>query len=143
MLKVPLTQDRFFLEAHVKLRPLDFAADGIFLCGLAHSPMPIENAIAQAQGVAVRAATLLSKDRLEAQATVAQVNSRLCRGCGLCVAVCPYDARILNEETRVAEVIEVLCQGCGACAVACPSGATQHLGFEKAQLVAMIEEALE
>ncbi len=143
MLKVPLTQDQFFLEAHVKLRPLDFAADGIFLCGLAHSPKPIEDAIAQAQGAAVRAATLLSKDRLEAQAIVAQVNPRLCKGCGLCVAICPYDARNLNEETHVAEVIEVLCQGCGACAVACPNGATQHLGFEKVQIYAMIDQALE
>ncbi len=143
MLKVPLTQDRFFLEAHVKLRPVDFAADGIFLCGLAHSPKSIEDTIAQAEGAAVRAATLLSKDRLEAQAIVAQVNSRLCKGCGLCVSICPYDARTLNEETHVAEVIEVLCQGCGACAVACPSGATQHLGFEKAQIYAMIDEALD
>ncbi len=143
MLKVPLNQDRFFLEAHVKLRPLDFAADGIFLCGLAHSPKPIEDAIAQAQGAAIRAATILSKERLEGQAIVARVNPRLCKGCGLCVQVCPYDARVLNEETRIAEVIEVLCQGCGACAVACPSGATEHLGFEKVQIYAMIDEALE
>ncbi len=143
ILKVPLTQDRFFLEAHAKLRPLDFAADGIFLCGLAHSPKSLEEVIAQAQGAAIRAATLLSQERLEAQAIVAQVNPRLCKGCGLCVAVCPYEARVLNEETHVAEVIEVLCQGCGACAVACPSGATQHLGFEKIQIYAMIDEALD
>ena len=143
MLKVPLTQDEFFHEAHVKLRPLDFAADGIYLCGLAHSPKPIEDTIAQAQGAAVRAATLLSKERLEAQAIVAQVNPRMCKGCELCVAACPYDARKMNEETHIAEVIEVLCQGCGACAVACPSGATQHLGFEKMQIYAMIEEALD
>jgi heterodisulfide reductase subunit A-like polyferredoxin len=143
MLKVPLTQERFFLEAHVKLRPLDFAADGIYLCGLAHSPKPIEDAISQAQGAAIRAATILSKEQLEGQAIIARVNSRLCKGCGLCVEICPYDARILNEETRIAEVIEVLCQGCGACAVACPSGATEHLGFEKIQIYAMIDEALE
>jgi len=143
ILKVPLTQDRFFLEAHVKLRPLDFAADGIYLCGLAHSPKSLEETLAQAQGAAIRAAALLSQERLEAQAIVAQVNPRLCKGCGLCVAVCPYEARVLNQETLVAEVIEVLCQGCGACAVACPSGATQHLGFEKVQLYAMIDEALD
>jgi heterodisulfide reductase subunit A-like polyferredoxin len=143
MLKVPLTQDEFFLEAHVKLRPLDFAADGIYLCGLAHSPKPIEDTIAQAQGAAVRAATLLSKERLEAQAIVAQVNERLCKGCEMCVAVCPYGARKMNDETHIAEVVEVLCQGCGACAVACPSGATQHLGFEKVQIYAMIDEALD
>ncbi len=143
VLKVPLIQDRFFLEAHIKLRPLDFAADGIYLCGLAHSPKSLEETLAQAQGAAIRAATLLSQEQLEAQAIVAQVNPRLCKGCGLCVSVCPYEARVLNEETHVAEVIEVLCQGCGACAVACPSGATQHLGFEKVQIYAMIDEALD
>jgi heterodisulfide reductase subunit A len=74
---------------------------------------------------------------------VARVNPRICSGCGLCVAACPYDARVINTETQVAEVIDVLCQGCGACAAACPNGATQHLGFEKIQIYAMIDEALD
>jgi len=142
ILKVPLNADGFFLEAHAKLRPLDFAADGLYLAGLAHSPKFIEDSILQAQGAAVRAATLLAQDRLEAPGIVAYVNERLCSGCGVCTLVCPYDARRLNEEKRVSEVIEVLCQGCGACCVACPNGASQQRGFEKKQVLSMIEAAL-
>ena len=142
ILKVPLNADGFFLEAHAKLRPLDFAADGLYLAGLAHSPKFIEDSILQAQGAAVRAATLLAQDRLEAPGIVAYVNERLCSGCGVCTLVCPYDARRLNEEKRISEVIEVLCQGCGACCVACPNGASQQRGFEKKQVLAMIEQAV-
>jgi heterodisulfide reductase subunit A-like polyferredoxin len=141
LLKVPLTGDEFFLEAHVKLRPLDFAADGIFLCGLAHSPRFIEESISQANGVAQRAATILSKDHLEAQGTVVYINDRWCTGCGICVSVCPYDAREIDEKTGIAKINEVLCQGCGACAVACPSGATQQRGFEKSQILSMVDAA--
>ena len=143
MLKVPLTEDGFFLEAHVKLRPLEFAADGVFLCGLAHSPRELEEAMAQAYGAAVRAVALLAKGELEAAGITATVNERTCAGCGVCVSVCPYGARQLDEERRVATVIEVLCQGCGACCVACPSGASQQKGFEKRMELAKIEAALE
>jgi len=142
LLRVPLNQDGFFLEAHAKLRPLDFAADGIYLCGLAHSPKAIGEAIAQARGVGIKVAALLSKEEIEAAPIVATVNPRLCAGCGLCVEVCPYDARVINEETHVAEVIEVLCQGCGACVAACPNGASQQKGFEQVQLLAMLDAAL-
>jgi len=141
ILKVPLTGDRFFLEAHVKLRPIDFAADGIFLCGLAHSPRFIEESISQANGVSHRAATILSKDHLESQGTVVYVNERWCTGCGTCVSVCPYDAREIDVTTGIAKIKEVLCQGCGACAVACPSGATQQKGFEKRQILCMVDAA--
>ncbi|MGA1794409.1 MAG: FAD-dependent oxidoreductase [bacterium] len=141
ILKVPLTGDHFFLEAHVKLRPIDFAADGIFLCGLAHSPRFIEESISQANGVSQRAATILSKDHLESQGTVVYVNERWCTGCGTCVAVCPYDAREIDVTTGIARIKEVLCQGCGACAVACPSGATQQKGFEKRQILCMVDAA--
>ena len=142
MLKVPLNEDGFFLEAHVKLRPLEFAADGVYLCGLAHSPRDLDEAMAQAYGAAVRAVALLSKGELEAAGITATVNERTCAGCGLCVSVCPYGARRLDEERRVAEVIDVLCQGCGACCVACPSGASQQKGFEKRMELAKIEAAL-
>lgn len=138
-LKVPLNQDGFFLEAHAKLRPLDFAVEGVFLCGLAHSPRNIDETIAQAQGSAVRAVGLLARPYLEGAAIVAEVNERLCAGCGLCVAVCPYDARVLDAGRRVATVIEASCQGCGACVAACPNGASQQRGFEKAQVFAMLE----
>jgi len=142
LLKVPLNQDGFFQEAHAKLRPLEFATDGVYVCGLAHSPMDLSEAIAQANGAAVRAVALLSKGYIEAPGIVAMVNERLCSGCGLCVAACPYDARTLDEERGVAEVMAALCQGCGACTVACPSGASQQLGFTKKQELAKIDAAL-
>jgi heterodisulfide reductase subunit A-like polyferredoxin len=141
LLKVPLTQDGFFLEAHAKLRPLDFAADGIFLAGLAHSPRTLEESIAQAQGAAIRAVALLSQKQREAVPIIATVNERLCAGCGLCVEVCPYGARAIDEDARVARVNPALCQGCGACVVACPNGASQQKAFEMPQVFAMIEHA--
>jgi len=142
LLKVPLNEDRFFLEAHVKLRPLDFAADGVYLCGMAHSPRFLDETIMQAQGAAVRAVSLLSKDELEATPIVASVNPRLCSACGLCVEVCPYDARVLEPGAPYAEVIEVLCQGCGACVTACPNKASQQKGFEVSQMYGMLNAAV-
>lgn len=142
LLKVPLNEDGFFLEAHVKLRPLDFAAEGVYLCGLAHSPRFIDEAMAQARGAAMRAAALLSKDELESQPLVAEVNPRLCAACGVCVEVCPYGARVLDGDAPYAQVIEVLCQGCGACVVACPNKASQQRGFTAAQVLGMADMAL-
>ena len=139
LLKVPLNEDGFFLEAHVKLRPLDFAADGVYLCGMAHSPRFLQETIAQAQGAAVRAVSLLSKDKLEATPIVASVNPRLCAACGLCVEICPYGARVLEPRATCAEVIEVLCQGCGACIVTCPNKASQQKGFEMGQVYGMLD----
>jgi heterodisulfide reductase subunit A len=141
VLKVPLNEAGFFLEAHVKLRPVDFAADGIFLAGLAHSPRAIEETIAQAQAAAVRVVALLSKPVLEATPIVATVNSKLCAACGLCVEICPYGARVLEPGMEHAEVIEVLCQGCGACVAACPNKASQLRGFEFIQIFDMLEAA--
>jgi len=142
LLKLPLNEDDFFLEAHVKLRPVDFAADGVYLAGLAHSPRFLEETIAQAQAAAIRAVTLLSKTELQATPIVASVNPRLCSACGLCVEVCPYDARVLEPGAANAEVIEVLCQGCGACIVACPNKASQQRGFEFGQVFEMLDAAL-
>jgi heterodisulfide reductase subunit A len=141
LLKVPLNETGFFLEAHVKLRPVDFAAEGIFLAGLAHSPRQIDETIAQAQAAAVRAVALLSKPRLEATPIIASVNPKLCAACGLCVEVCPYGARVLEEGMDHAEVIEVLCQGCGSCVVACPNKASQQKGFEFDQMFSVVEQA--
>lgn len=137
--KVPLNADGFYSEAHMKLRPVDFAADGLYLCGLAHSPKLIDESIAQANAAAVRAVTMLSKDKLESLGNVAMVNPKWCKGCGICVEACAYGARVMNEQTKVAEVLDVLCQGCGACVAACPSGASQQKGFEKAQILAMLD----
>ncbi|TET83408.1 MAG: CoB--CoM heterodisulfide reductase iron-sulfur subunit A family protein, partial [Anaerolineales bacterium] len=142
LLKLPLNEDGFFLEAHVKLRPVDFAAEGVFLAGLAHSPRAIEETIAQAQAASVRVAALLAKPQLEATPIIASVNPRLCAACGICVEVCPYGARVLEPGSTYAEVIEVLCQGCGACVAACPNKASQQKGFEFGQVMGMIEASI-
>lgn len=142
-LKVPLNEDGFYTEAHVKLRPIDFSADGIFLCGLAHSPRFIEESILQAKATGARAATILSKKYLETKGNVARVISRNCAGCQLCVEICPYDAITFDEEKKVAVVNEILCQGCGACCVVCPSGVSQQNTFTKRQIVSMIDACLE
>ena len=139
VLGVPLDQDGFFQEAHPKMRPLDFFKDGIFLCGLAHSPRFIDETICQAKGAAVRAAALLSLPRLESKDTLVQVNARLCSFCGLCVEACPYEARYLDYDERVAKVIEVLCKGCGVCAMVCPNKATAQVAFEPKQMLMAVD----
>jgi heterodisulfide reductase subunit A len=134
MLKVPLTKDGFFLEAHMKLRPVDFATDGIFLCGMAHWPKYIDESISQACGAAARAATILSKKTLEAEGTVSHVDENLCIGCGLCISICPYSA-ISKDEKGIAKVNEVLCKGCGTCAASCPERAITMHQFTDEQLI--------
>jgi heterodisulfide reductase subunit A-like polyferredoxin len=140
--KLPLTADGFFLEAHMKLRPVDFATDGAFLCGLAHGPKLLSESLAQAEAASVRAAGVLSQEQLESRGNVARVNERLCRGCGVCVDLCAYGARVLDEEKGIAKVLQVLCQGCGACVAGCPSGACDQEGFSKRQIAAMLEAVL-
>ncbi len=139
VLGVPLDEDGFFQEAHLKMRPLDFLKEGVFLCGLAHSPRFIDEAICQATGAAVRAAALLSLPRLESKDTLVQVNPRLCSFCGLCVEACPYEARYLDYDERVAKVIEVLCKGCGVCAMVCPNKATAQVAFEPRQMLMAVD----
>ncbi|MBN2538155.1 CoB--CoM heterodisulfide reductase iron-sulfur subunit A family protein, partial [candidate division WOR-3 bacterium] len=144
MLKVPLNENNFFLEAHVKLRPVDFSTEGVFLAGMAHSPKNIPEAIAQAKAAAARAGTILSRDSYEAGATTSVVDEDICAGCGLCVATCPYNAPELVERTdrMVSHVNEALCKGCGNCAAVCPSGAISHLGFRSRQTEVMLGAAL-
>jgi heterodisulfide reductase subunit A len=135
MLKVPLTKDGFFLEAHMKLRPLDFATDGIFLCGMAHWPKFIDESISQACGAAARASIILSKKTLEAEGIVSNVDESLCVGCGLCIAICPYGA-MEKDEKGLAKVQEVLCKGCGTCAASCPKRAIIMHQFTDEQIAA-------
>ena len=140
--KVPLNQDGFFLEAHVKLRPVDFATDGVFVCGLAHAPKSIEESIAQAKAAASRASIILVRDTVVGEGIVASVNERICTGCGVCEAMCPYGAIAVDREKGVAGVNEALCKGCGTCCAACPSGAAQQRGFTREQISAAIGAAL-
>ena len=146
LLKVPLTQDGFFLEAHPKLRPVDFATEGIFLCGLAHSPRTLDESIAQAQAAAARAAIILSQDRLHVGGVVAQVDAAKCTGCLTCVRICPYRVpRIEPTQMAVggiygaAHIEAAACQGCGICAAECPAKAIQLLHFKDGQVVAKVE----
>ncbi|MEO0142355.1 MAG: CoB--CoM heterodisulfide reductase iron-sulfur subunit A family protein [candidate division WOR-3 bacterium] len=141
MLKVPLNGDGFFLEAHVKLRPVDFATEGIFVAGMAHSPMTIAEAIGQGQAAAARATTILANKKYYAEATVSVVNEELCAGCGMCGALCPYEAIGYKEKDskRISSVNEALCKGCGTCVASCPSGAMNQYGFTKKQIMAMLE----
>ena len=138
-LGVPLDERGFFQEEYPKMRPLDFARRGIFLCGLAHSPRSADEAIVQAQGAAMRAAALLAQRRLTALPFAVQVDPYYCAACGQCVEVCPYGARVLEPGAPYAEVIEVLCQGCGACVVACPNKASQAYDRTPAQVLAMAD----
>ncbi|WP_435051673.1 4Fe-4S binding protein [Desulfoferrobacter suflitae] len=143
--KVPVSQDNFFLEVHMKLRPVDFATDGVFVCGLAHYPKPIDESIAQAQAAAARAATILAQKSIEVEGVVSTVDETLCRGCGKCVEVCPYGAPQLVEvaqDVHVSRIQEALCKGCGACAVACPTGAAAIRHFNDREVLTMVEAAL-
>jgi heterodisulfide reductase subunit A len=157
MLKVPVDEYGFFLEAHVKLRPLDFATDGLYLCGSAHWPAHLDEAISQAYGAAARAATILSKEQIHSPGAVSKVDEYLCRGCKRCADLCEFGAIEFLEiegasglysqpgqlsHRTVARVNPVLCKGCGACAVVCPTCAIQASHFTSQQVTAMVQAAL-
>jgi len=140
MLKVPLHQDGFFLEAHAKLRPVDFATDGVFLCGLCHYPKFIDEAIASAQAAAGRAATVLAREFIEGEPYQAVVNPARCAACHMCETLCAYRAievKLVNERTgKFAAVVNpALCKGCGACAANCRSEAIDIKGFKSENIV--------
>jgi len=143
LFKVPMNEDGFFVEAHAKLGPSEFATDGVFLCGIAHYPKPIDESVAQAQAAASRAVTLLARKKVQVSGTVAQVNPAFCSSCGVCVDVCPYAAPSFVSEgpfAGKAEINPVLCKGCGLCVASCRSGALNLKGFGTEQIMAMINE---
>jgi heterodisulfide reductase subunit A-like polyferredoxin len=141
MLKLQLNSDGFFLEAHVKLRPVDFATEGIYLCGLAHSPKMIDENISQAKAAASRAATVLSKTSLEVGAVVSEVNQDKCISCMTCVHACPYGAPFANNDGK-GEIAAAKCMGCGICASECPARAIQLNHFETEQFNVVLENLL-
>jgi heterodisulfide reductase subunit A len=143
MYKVPLNHEGFFLEAHMKLRPVDFATDGVFVAGLAHWPKPVEEAIAQAKAAASRAVSLvLSRPFILAGGVAAFINKEMCSGCRSCEQCCPFGAiSYLQQEARC-DVNQALCKGCGTCAATCPSEAITLMGFSHEQLYRQIDEAM-
>ena len=135
---LPVNEEGFFIEAHAKLRPVEVATDGVFLCGLAHYPKPVDESIAQARAASSRAATILSQTRIQLSGTVAGTNQMLCSSCGVCVTICPFSAPGFNDKGK-AEINPALCKGCGLCAASCRSGAIRLKGFDDAQLFAVID----
>jgi heterodisulfide reductase subunit A2 len=135
MLKVPLDSNGFFMEAHVKLRPIDFATDGIFVCGTAHSPKDIGESVAQALGVASRASIPMAKKRVRTAAIMSEVDQTRCSGCGTCIDVCPYNA-IRKNDKGLAETIAAVCKGCGVCGATCPEKAITMHHFTDEQITA-------
>lgn len=138
LMRIPSDKNGFFLEAHAKLRPLDFAADGIFVCGSARYPVTSVEARTQGLGVASRVGAILFKDKLVKSGIVAEINADTCVGCMGCLGVCPYDAISYNREKDICEVKEILCKGCGNCASTCPSHSAILRGYKPEQLLAQI-----
>jgi heterodisulfide reductase subunit A-like polyferredoxin len=139
--KIPLNAENFFMEAHAKLRPVEFANDGIFLCGLAHYPKAIEESISQAMAATSRAITVLAKGSVQISPLVSQVDAEKCIGCGLCAEVCAFNAILLEEiegKGYRAKNISASCKGCGLCASSCPQQAIDMLHFRDRQIVASI-----
>jgi heterodisulfide reductase subunit A len=139
--KVSLNEDGFFVERHAKLGPVEFATDGVFLCGLAHYPKPLDESIAQGRAAASRAITLLARKTIHTSANIAETNPALCSQCGVCVSVCPYSAPSFAEEgpfAGKAQINPVLCKGCGLCVASCRSGAIHLKGFDNDQIFSQI-----
>ncbi len=141
MFKVSTNTEDFLAEAHAKLRPVDCATDGVFICGLAHYPKFLEESIAQAQAAAARAVTVLSREQMEIMPIVSEVNEETCIGCGLCEVSCPFGAIRLKKVEGLgyrAENISALCKGCGICSAACPQKAIDMKHFRDRQIAATV-----
>ena len=140
MLKVPLEENQFFLEAHVKLRPMDFATDGVFICGAAKWPVDITESITQGYAAASRASTIISHDTIEVEGATSflpDYNKALCTGCEVCITVCPYKAIRKNEDDEI-EITQVLCKGCGVCGATCTNHAIIIRHFTDEQILSEI-----
>jgi heterodisulfide reductase subunit A len=136
--KVPLDQTGFFMEAHIKLRPVDFANEGIFVSGTAHYPKMIYESISQSSAAASRVTTIFSKETIKSEGLISRVDKEKCVGCGLCQALCPFKGMETGKEGK-AEVIAAACKGCGVCGASCPNKAITMEHFTDSQLIAEVE----
>jgi heterodisulfide reductase subunit A-like polyferredoxin len=134
LLKVPRTQEGFFLEAHMKLRPVDFASDGYYLAGLAHSPKNIRETITQAEAAVAKACTILAKNQIQVGGVVAVVEAEKCAACLTCVRACPYSVPVINEKGE-AVIDASKCKGCGNCVAECPAKAIELMHYRDIQLI--------
>ena len=142
IMKLNRNPDGYFIEAHVKLRPVDMPGEGIFLCGSAHGPKLISEAISQAQAAASRAMTFLSKSEIKLSAITAKVDTDHCVRCLTCVRMCPFDVPVFNEKEKVIEINEAICHGCGVCACVCPRQTIQLSYYEDDQIISKIDALL-
>lgn len=142
MYKVTRNEEGYFLEAHVKLRPVDFPSEGIYLAGLAHAPKNLDETLAQALAAAGRAGVLLSHESLSVSGIVSKQDRDICMSCLSCFRVCPFDSPYIDEEGKVSHN-EVKCMGCGICAGICPAKAFQVNNFRDDQILAMIDASTE
>ena len=142
IMKLNANPEGYFIEAHVKLRPVDMPGEGIFLCGTAHGPKLISESISQAQAAASRATTFLARPEIKLSAIAATVNTDYCVKCLTCVRTCPFDVPVFNTETKVIEIDAAICHGCGACAGACPRQTIQLGFYEDDQIACKIDALL-
>ncbi len=142
ILGLPLDEYGFFAESNSKAATVDFVGEGRYHCGIASAPLHIEETLIRSRAAAARAATVLGKKSIPSAKHAVTVSTRLCSGCGLCVEACPYHAREINPLDNIAMVHYDLCHGCGACAAVCPNGATQQIGFDKGQVMAMADQIM-
>ncbi|MCG2746828.1 MAG: FAD-dependent oxidoreductase [Desulfobulbaceae bacterium] len=141
LLKIPVNENKFYLEAHVKLRPVELSVDGVYVCGLAHSPKPLDEVIVQAQAAAAKASIPLIKGFVSVEPIVSSVDKEICIGCGICASLCPYQAiqMVTVDKKKKAETIAASCKGCGICSSRCPTFAISMGGFTREQIGAQIK----
>ncbi|MCK4420979.1 CoB--CoM heterodisulfide reductase iron-sulfur subunit A family protein, partial [candidate division WOR-3 bacterium] len=141
-LKIQVGEHGFLKETHPKLRPLESTTAGFYLAGCAQAPKDIPDVVSQASGAASKVVSIFSGDYLQLEPIIATVDEDLCSGCGICISVCPYQAREMDEVDGIVRVNEALCQACGSCVVACPSGATEQRNLTDLQIASMAKAVL-